>query len=60
MAYKFCPNCFSASYSQSEHKIWLCPVCGKDISFMPSLPAPPEAPNSAWITKAKINRQRQV
>ncbi len=36
MPYKFCPNCFSSSYSASEHKIWLCPGCGKDISFMPS------------------------
>jgi ribosomal protein L37AE/L43A len=36
MPYKFCPNCFSTSYSSAEHKIWLCPSCGKDISFMPS------------------------
>jgi ribosomal protein L37AE/L43A len=36
MPYKFCPNCFSTSYSAVEHKIWLCPGCGKDISFMPS------------------------
>ena len=36
MPYKFCPNCFSSSYSEMEHKIWLCPYCGKDIAFMPS------------------------
>ncbi len=36
MPYKFCPNCFSVSYSAAEHQVWLCPGCGKDISFMPS------------------------
>ncbi len=36
MPYKFCPNCFSSSYSPVEYKIWLCPYCGKDIAFMPS------------------------
>jgi len=40
LAYKFCPSCRSASYSQSEHRIWLCPVCGKDISFMPTTKEP--------------------
>lgn len=34
MPYKFCPNCFATSYSSVEHSIWLCPHCGKDISFM--------------------------
>lgn len=36
MPYKFCPNCFSSSYSPVDYKIWLCPYCGKDIAFMPS------------------------
>ncbi len=44
MTYRFCPNCYTVSYSQSEHKIWLCPNCGKDISFMPDSAEPPSRP----------------
>jgi ribosomal protein L37AE/L43A len=33
MAYKVCTLCNQTSYSSAERDIWLCPYCGKDITF---------------------------
>lgn len=36
LPYKICPNCRENSYSAYELSRWVCPYCGKDISFVPS------------------------
>ena len=33
MPYKVCFFCNQTSYSASERDIWLCPYCGKDMTF---------------------------
>lgn len=35
MPYKLCNRCSEVSYSASNHGVWECPTCGKDITKEP-------------------------
>ncbi|WP_185806823.1 hypothetical protein [Bacillus sp. HMF5848] len=51
---KVCSRCHKPSFSSSEFGKWICPVCKKDITASPLLPAI-EMKQSANAIKKEIS-----